>query len=108
MLVCFMTIWNILWPFGISCGRLVEFVVICYIFPNLECLDQEKSGNPDYSTAPLLSIFAAFAKKPSKWKSVQNRLHLEQHLQNLHNALSDMTGCQVDFVQFTGRLWGLP
>jgi hypothetical protein len=27
-------------------GRLVLFVVICYIFPNLECLDQEKSGNP--------------------------------------------------------------
>jgi hypothetical protein len=29
----FMTIWNILWPFGIIYGRLVLFVVICYIFP---------------------------------------------------------------------------
>jgi hypothetical protein len=33
--------WNILWPFGIIYGRLVQFVVICYIFPNLVCLDQE-------------------------------------------------------------------
>jgi hypothetical protein len=27
---------------------LVKFVVICYIFPNLVCLDQEKSGNPGF------------------------------------------------------------
>jgi hypothetical protein len=33
---------NILWSFGIIYGRLV----ICYIFPVLVCLDQEKSGNP--------------------------------------------------------------
>jgi hypothetical protein len=46
MLVYFITIWNILWPFGIIYGRLVGFVVICYIFPFLVCLDQEKSGNP--------------------------------------------------------------
>jgi hypothetical protein len=32
----FMAILYNLWPFGI----------VCYIFPNLECLDQEKSGNP--------------------------------------------------------------
>jgi hypothetical protein len=48
MLVYFMTIWNILWPFGIIYGRLVYFVVICYIFTNLVCLDQEKSVNPDW------------------------------------------------------------
>jgi hypothetical protein len=44
-----MTIWKILWPFGIIYGRLIKFVVICYIFPNLVCLDQEKSGNPGLS-----------------------------------------------------------
>jgi hypothetical protein len=36
----FMAIWYNLWLFGIVCGHLL------YIFPNLECLDQEKSGNP--------------------------------------------------------------
>jgi hypothetical protein len=40
-----MTIWNILWPFGIIHGHLVYFVVFCYIFPDLVCLDEEKSGN---------------------------------------------------------------
>jgi hypothetical protein len=53
MLVYVMTIWNILWPFGIIYGRLVWSVVICYIFPNLVCLDQEKSGNPDCERAHL-------------------------------------------------------
>jgi hypothetical protein len=47
MLVYFMTIWNNLWPFGIIYIRLVYIVCghLLY-FPNLECLDQEKSGNP--------------------------------------------------------------
>jgi hypothetical protein len=35
----FMAIWYNLWPFGIDCGHLLYF-------SNLECLDQEKSGNP--------------------------------------------------------------
>jgi hypothetical protein len=48
MLVYFMTIRNILRPFGIINGRLVYFVFIWYIFPNLVCLDQEKSGNPEW------------------------------------------------------------
>jgi hypothetical protein len=39
MSVYFMTIWNILWPFGVIqdhlvCGHLL-------FFPNLECLDQK-------------------------------------------------------------------
>jgi hypothetical protein len=42
MLSYFMTIWNILLPFGIINGRLA----IWCIFPVLVCLDQEKSGNP--------------------------------------------------------------
>jgi hypothetical protein len=37
----FMAIWYNLWPFGIVCGHLLHI-----FFPNLECLDQEKSGNP--------------------------------------------------------------
>jgi tetrahydromethanopterin S-methyltransferase subunit E len=43
--VIFLTIWNILWPFGIIYGRSVYFVVICHILLILVCLDQEKSGN---------------------------------------------------------------
>jgi hypothetical protein len=45
-----MTIWNILWPFGIIYGRLVSFVVIWHILSILVCLDQEKSGNPGVFT----------------------------------------------------------
>jgi hypothetical protein len=47
MLVYFMAFWNILWLFGIIYGRLVQFAFICYIFTNLVCLEQEKSGNPE-------------------------------------------------------------
>jgi hypothetical protein len=46
MLVYFMTVWNILRPFDIMYGPLVQFVVIGYMFPNLVCFDPEKSGNP--------------------------------------------------------------
>jgi hypothetical protein len=45
MLVYLMTILNILLPYGIFYGNLVEFVVIWYIYPILVWLDQEKSGN---------------------------------------------------------------
>jgi hypothetical protein len=31
-LVYFVAIWYILWPFGIFCGHLVQFMVIWYIF----------------------------------------------------------------------------
>jgi hypothetical protein len=39
-LVYFSAIYYNLWQFGIVCGNLVYF-------PNLVCLDQGKSGNPD-------------------------------------------------------------
>jgi hypothetical protein len=39
MLVYFMVIWNILWPF-------VNVVEIWYIFPHFGILCQEESGNP--------------------------------------------------------------
>jgi hypothetical protein len=32
MLVYFVDIWSILWPFGMFCGHLVYFVVIWYSF----------------------------------------------------------------------------
>jgi hypothetical protein len=41
MFLYFMTIWNILRPFGIIFGRLVESVVIWYIFPILVHLNQK-------------------------------------------------------------------
>jgi hypothetical protein len=37
----FTAIWYNLWPFGIVCGHLVDF-----LFPVLVCLDREKSGSP--------------------------------------------------------------
>jgi hypothetical protein len=42
----FMATWYNLWTFGIVCG-----LVYCYIFPNLECLDQEKPGNPSSTSS---------------------------------------------------------
>jgi hypothetical protein len=44
-----MAIWNMLWPFGIFSGYLVYFLVIWYIFPCFGMLQQEKSGNPEFS-----------------------------------------------------------
>jgi hypothetical protein len=41
----FMTIWNILRPFGKFYGTLVNFVVIWYFFPRFGILYREKSGN---------------------------------------------------------------
>jgi hypothetical protein len=41
MLVYFMVIWHILWPF-------CNVVVIWYIFPRFGILCQEKSGNPGF------------------------------------------------------------
>jgi hypothetical protein len=45
----FMTIWNILQPFGKFYGKLVWFLVIWHIFPVLVCMDREKSGNPGFA-----------------------------------------------------------
>jgi hypothetical protein len=67
MLLYFMIIWNILWPFGIMYGSLVQFVVIWYIFPILVCLDQAKSGNPgaepknsEWETATFIYFYLRF------------------------------------------------
>jgi hypothetical protein len=45
-MLLFMTIWNIFRSFGIIYGPLVQLAVIWHIFPDLVCLDPEKSGNP--------------------------------------------------------------
>jgi hypothetical protein len=37
--------WFILQPFGIFHGYLLNFVVVCYIFPVFGMLYEEKSGN---------------------------------------------------------------
>jgi hypothetical protein len=50
-----MTIWNILLPFDIIYGRLVEFGFIWYIVSRFECFDQEKSGNPDHGTRGMFN-----------------------------------------------------
>jgi hypothetical protein len=44
-LVYFMTIWSTLRPLEIFYGHFVYFVVIWYIFPRFDILDQKKSGN---------------------------------------------------------------
>jgi hypothetical protein len=59
----FTAIAYILQPFGLVCGPLVYF-------PNLECLDQEKSGNPglgagilEYLTSSMSSFFGEVVTK---------------------------------------------
>jgi hypothetical protein len=42
-LVQFLTLWYSIWPFGIVC---------VHTFPDLVCLDQEKSGNPGVRPVP--------------------------------------------------------
>jgi hypothetical protein len=53
-LVHFMTVWYILWPLGIFCGHLVNyllvfwyFLVILVYFTSFRLSFQEKSGNPE-------------------------------------------------------------
>jgi hypothetical protein len=46
----FMTIWNILRPFGKVYGSLVLFRVIWYYFSRFDTLDRAKSGNPAWQT----------------------------------------------------------
>jgi hypothetical protein len=46
MLVCFITVWNILRPFGRFHGHLVDFMVTWYILSSFGKLYQQKSGNP--------------------------------------------------------------
>jgi hypothetical protein len=61
--------WNILWPFGIcnlcpfGIGSLWSFVIF---FLNLECLDQEKSGNPAGLTIqPILPFIMKMTPTPT-------------------------------------------
>jgi hypothetical protein len=47
MLVYFVSIWNILCPFGIPISwSFGNFMAIWYAFQRFGLLDQEKSGNP--------------------------------------------------------------
>jgi hypothetical protein len=50
MLIYFITIWNMLWIFGIFYDHSVHFVFIWYIFSSFGIMLQEKSGNPDWDT----------------------------------------------------------
>jgi hypothetical protein len=50
-----MAIWNILHPFVLSCGHLVQFVVICYIVSRFGMLYKEKSGNPGLKAMMVFS-----------------------------------------------------
>jgi hypothetical protein len=47
ILIYFSAIWNILAPFGIFYGHLVQFVFVWYIFSGFGTMCHEKSGNPD-------------------------------------------------------------
>jgi hypothetical protein len=49
----FMTIWNILWRFGIFYEYLVYFVFIWNIFSGFGIMYQEKSGNPAYNLSHM-------------------------------------------------------
>jgi hypothetical protein len=58
MVVYFMAILSILWPFGIFCGHLVYFMVIWNIFSQFGMLYQEKSGNPAQNSYLVRNILA--------------------------------------------------
>jgi hypothetical protein len=61
MLVYFMAIWSILWPFGLFCSHLVYFVAIWFIswllFSRFGMLYQNKSGNPADNDRTNVDIF---------------------------------------------------
>jgi hypothetical protein len=118
--------WYILWPFGIIHGRLVQFVVICYIFPNLECLGQEKSGNPgsrqciSYICAPSIdtcSIFSPFLfcikgyctnYLRHSWMTSQirgNDKRSENQVQNLNKTVNRPSSLTWIFATLRCRLW---
>jgi hypothetical protein len=46
MLIYYIVIWSILWPFYIFDGHVLYFMVIYYISPRFCMLCHEKSGNP--------------------------------------------------------------
>jgi hypothetical protein len=80
MVVYFLTIWNIIHPFGIIYGRLVWLVVIGYIFPNLVCLDQEKSGNSDLEMAQQNSSNLKIKRiAKSKYKKIVEQRRRVKH-----------------------------
>jgi hypothetical protein len=65
------SIWNIIWPFDIKCALwYMQFVAIWYIFPILVCLDQEKSGNPDWPDAPAKILLCMYIVTIAKKETV--------------------------------------
>jgi hypothetical protein len=68
ILLYFMTIWNILWPFGIIYGRLVCFVVIWYILPILVGLDNKNMATPVVcSNVQIPHFYCACLTFAQKW-----------------------------------------
>jgi hypothetical protein len=58
-----MTIWNILWPFGIIYGRLVLVVVICYIFSQFGMFGPRKIWQPWFIRQKRKIFHRTFATK---------------------------------------------
>jgi hypothetical protein len=56
MLVHFMTIWSILWPFGIIYVRLVLFADICYIFSQFGMFGPRKIWQPCLIASRLMNL----------------------------------------------------
>jgi hypothetical protein len=57
-LVYLIAIWAILLPFGLFCGCLVNFVVICFIFPVLVCCTKK-----NLVTLPSSALLFALNRK---------------------------------------------
>jgi hypothetical protein len=81
--VIFMTICNILRPFGQSYGSLVEFVVVWYIFSVLVCLDGENLATLFCSKRNRLRKFFSKGDEqfPRKWNVWEKMFWL--HARNL-------------------------
>jgi hypothetical protein len=66
MLVYLMTIWNILWHFGIICGRLVKFVTVWYslwpfgIIFNFGMIGPRKIWQPSLAVLLITCYFFCF------------------------------------------------
>jgi hypothetical protein len=66
LLVHFVTIWYILWSFGIFCGHLVFFVVIWYLEPRKIWQSYMLMSDVATENANWSNVFASF----SRWLNV--------------------------------------
>jgi hypothetical protein len=60
---------DILWPFGLFCYHLVNFMFFWYIFSLFGMLKQEKSGNPASVSSRRLRLLISLNSPQSEFQS---------------------------------------